>query len=258
MQISSQAQQIKELIKKSDRVMLLTQPNARSETVYNLLGWEHQLEYGDRRIDVFVPGLKKEKLISLPGVKRIKTQMPLQCTTIKVGLGDSGLRKLSYEVVGNDLLLHLEPNQGIILGNQVEVSASQLDYDLIITLDMQNAEVVPGWSSNWVRELGPGHSVVNLDIDQQNTQFGMLNYIDPSKSRITHLSCDLIKQMGWSLRPEAATMFLLGLRVATNNFSGDVSPEDLERSAQLMRSGAEFTRINDRDKDDRGEIVDGD
>ncbi len=231
MKISGQTEQINELIKQAKRATLLTYYNPKPDVINSALVWRNLLDRRNKEVDLIAPGWSPPS----DEYAWVQTQLPPKRTTIKVGLGDERVKKISYELKDNNLYLYLIPEKGIIEGNKVEISTDQLKTDLVITFGIRKAEDLVDWPSSWPEDIKAYAPIINLDISNVNSQFGSINVVEPEYELFSHMVFDLIKDLGMECDPFSAELLLSAIKQATNNFSNKISAKVFEMSAELMR-----------------------
>jgi phosphoesterase RecJ-like protein len=125
-----------------------------------------------------------------------------------------------------------------------EVDPAELDlsqYDLLAALDIST----PSRSSRSKNFKFPsGLTLINIDHHQDNKEFGDLNYVIPKAASATEILFDLLERWKIKIDEELAQCLLTGILADTNSFqNANTRPESLEKSAGLIRLGADHSEI---------------
>ncbi len=88
------------------------------------------------------------------------------------------------------------------------------------------------------KRLFAGLPIINIDHHKDNDNFGVINHVQ-DVAATTEIIAELIEYMGLNLDEPMATALYAGIIADTSSFRNDnVGPEVMERSANLLRSGA--------------------
>lgn len=251
MQVVDQLQQIKEIINRAERITLLTHPKCSVDTVPSLLVLKRLMEARGKKVDLYVPQFVPAPDLAELDLSEVKSELPVRQTTVKIGLNEGGLKKISYETKGQELFLYLIPRQGVINANQVEIFSNKLETDVVITLGLRNATSLPDWPPNWYEELEQDQTLINIDRDIQNAQYGTINYIDGNVPSLVQLTIELVEKLGWGIAPVEAKILLLGVRRLTQNYTQSLTAGVFALSGRLWQIIEDGEKIDDSQVSDK-------
>jgi phosphoesterase RecJ-like protein len=125
-----------------------------------------------------------------------------------------------------------------------EVDPAELDlsqYDLLAALDS-------GYLSRFTRskdlKVPPQLVTINIDHHPNNERFGDLKYVVPEAPAVAEILFDLLKEWQVKIGKKIAQCLLTGILADTNSFqNANTRPESLEKSAGLIRLGADHSEI---------------
>lgn len=115
-------------------------------------------------------------------------------------------------------------------------------WDAVIVFECSNLERIGA-----VRPLVPaGVPLINLDHHHHNTNFGSVNVIDRSAAACGEMVFDLLRHWKARITPEIASQLAAAILTDTGRFHyRSTTPRTLELAADLMRHGANLTRLTD-------------
>ena len=145
------------------------------------------------------------------------------------------LKKLNKHV---DISLQEVPRQlSYIEGIDQIKETPDSDYDLCIVLDCSKIERVG------VNQYILPTNIINIDHHQTNTNFGILNYVEPSMSSCAEVLYNLFKDV-FEIDKTIGECLLTGLLTDTGGFANDnVSPSSLKMASELTELGVDFHKI---------------
>jgi phosphoesterase RecJ-like protein len=128
------------------------------------------------------------------------------------------------------------------------VQESNGSYDLVISLDCSDERRM----GKVFQEAVAGVPLLNIDHHVTNTQFGTVNWVDPSSVSTTQMILTLADAMGWELSKPVAICLLTGLMTDTRAFrTANVDTATLQAALRLMEAGASIHEITRRAMDQR-------
>lgn len=241
MLVSDFSQQLRESIKQSKKLILVTPEASTIDAVHAMMAWRNELKRRDKEIRIVKHKLDKESNRFLPYVDEIESELPVQRTTVKVGLNGNGVKKMSYEIKDQAFYIYLTPKTGIINADQIEVVIEQLDSEILMTFGLSDPSDLKDWPARWSEEAKSSQTLINIDIKEENLRYGSLNIIDPTKTSLSQLTAGLFQQLGWELDPETATILVNGIAAATGHFAKNVNADVFEIVSQLMKAGGKLS-----------------
>ncbi|NTV31632.1 hypothetical protein HGA91_06670 [candidate division WWE3 bacterium] len=234
--------QLRDLIKRANHISLLTPELPSMDTVHALIAWRNGLNQRNKSTSLFAPQLDTNPYANVSNINEVQTVLPDRRTVIKVGIGDQGIKKVSYEVKEGNLYFYIIPRSGRLEDDQIEIYAEIMETDLLITLGVSSPEQISQWPHEWAQEIRNRGTIVNIDTNGANTQFGQINLVDSQKGSLSELSYDMFKQLNWELDADTSTLLLQGIVHATENFKHRVNADVFENVARLLRQGAQLEK----------------
>lgn len=121
------------------------------------------------------------------------------------------------------------------------------NFDLLITFGCSGIERTGSEKiKNLIRSTSSGQEIkiLNFDHHPDNTNFGHINIVDPTKSSVAELVYDFLVFHNWPISKHAATCLLTGIITDTGGFMhSNTQVSTLKAAAELMRKGASISKI---------------
>jgi bifunctional oligoribonuclease and PAP phosphatase NrnA len=164
--------------------------------------------------------------------------------TLHVNAKDAKIDELSYDVVDDELLIHLLPKSGAWSDADVKISTDQYRYDLIISIGAPDFESF-GRLYELYADFFFNTPIINIDHSSGNEHFGQMNLVDINAVACSEVCHDLFTKIDTSLiDEEAATYFLTGMISKSKSFkSENVTPKTLKVAGDLIAHGARRDEI---------------
>ena len=248
MLVSDYTLQLRDLVKRANHISILTTESPSLDVVHSLIAWRNTLNQRNKGISLFAPQLDTATYLNVSHINEIQTVLPDRRTVIKVGLGEQGIKKVSYEVKDGNLFFYIIPRTGTVENDHIEIYAEMMETDLLITLGISHPDQISQWPREWAKEVSEKGTIVNVDTNNQNAQFGQINLVDSSRGSLSELTYEMFKQLNWEIDQESATLLLQGIVHATQNFKNNVNAEVFENVARLLRQGAQLEKPAVEDK----------
>ncbi|MCX6778700.1 MAG: hypothetical protein NTU97_00505 [Candidatus Magasanikbacteria bacterium] len=200
----------------------------------------------NKEAEIVSPGNPPTKLFDfLPGFSDIRAELsPLQKFIIKVDLTKNKLASLSYDVKNDNLFIYITPKTGLINHEAIKTAATDLKFDLIITLDCPDLLGLGALYQNNT-DLFTKVPIINIDHNPANENFGSINWVDISALASAEIIFELL-QKTWPdlINPEMATLLLTGLIVKTQSFrAANINGRTLQNASKLVNMGADREKI---------------
>ncbi len=242
----SPKQQVVDLIKKSNSILLLTHTRPDGDAISSILSLKFILEKINKNVDAVVPDEIPEEYRFLPGIDSILKKAELSKDLIvSIDALKGKIDKISYNKKENGGLdLIITPSEGNINKEDVAISNKGLGYDLVIILDTASLDIVSDiYKEN--QSLFSDIPVVNIDHHPTNTKFGQVNLVDESSTSVCEILVSLAEALGKDLIDDKiATLLLAGIVTDTNRFqNSNTTPKSLTVAAQLIAFGAKRSEI---------------
>jgi phosphoesterase RecJ-like protein len=113
-------------------------------------------------------------------------------------------------------------------------------YDVVISLDCGDLQRM----GKAYRDDLVSIPLLNVDHHVTNTEFGSLNWIDPTSVATAEMVLTLADTLGWPVGHQAATCLLTGLVTDTRSFrTANVGPAALRATLRLAEAGASLSEV---------------
>lgn len=238
-------QQVVDLIKKSNNILILTSEANRGDGIASSLALVNVLDKIDKE-STFVKSSSLHGSVSfLPGAEKIKSEIPASNDfVISLSLKKAKASKVRYEVKDSRLEFFITSNDGKFSEADVSFSSGNLNFDLIIILDSPDLESL-GEIYDKNTDFFYNKPIINIDHHASNDYFGAVNFIDLTASSTSEILVALIDSFGQELmNEEVATCLLTGIIIDTNSFQNSkTTPKSLTTTAQLVAVGAKHEEV---------------
>lgn len=235
------AQQVKDLIVQSKKILITTSPDS-NEGLVLALAVKHLCQALSKPADIIIlPHDKQKKFDFLPGFKEIITEVKkIKKCVVEVDIKNTGLQELSYDVNHDKLTVFITPKQGFIQNQNITIKDSEFGYDAILTLTTDNLDAL-GEIYQSHRDLFQKVPVVNIDHQPTNDRFGHINWVDITLGSSAEQIFKLISLFPEvALSPTLATLLLAAIIVGTKNFQNNGNQSSaLDLASELMKKGGD-------------------
>lgn len=237
-------QQTIELIRASQRILLLTHHEPDGDAIGSLLAFALVLQKMGKDVTASYSGLLSSAFSFLP--LGIATQNPTfsKDFIINLNISKTKVDRISYneaEPGSGKLSLILTPESGRFTPSDISFSEGRVKYDLICILDAAGLDRVGDiYEKN--KEIFNEAPVINIDHHATNDSFGKVNLIDTNATSAAEILVSLIESLSREknlIDPVIATCLLTGLIYDTDSFQNDnTTPKSFTVAAQLVAAGA--------------------
>ena len=234
-------QPLKETLTKAQDVLVLLPQNAGQEMITGALGLYQALNQAGKSALIACPTSLSASSRSLSGGDQIAAKIGNRnlVVSLKVTQRDS-IDKVSYNLDEDTKTFNLiiQPKKGNppLKRDDVTYSYSGAQADLIIIVGANRLEDL-GFFYEEERKLFTDAKTVSLHRFPSPT-FADYQILDANVSGFGELAYELAQELGLTLTADAATNFLAGIDLATNNLqNSNLKPDTLEHMAQLLRAG---------------------
>lgn len=238
-------QQVTELIKKFNRILLVAHARPDGDALGSLLAFHHVLEALGKKPTTVVRDEVPEMLEFLPGTDKLSKQLAgSNDLIVSVDISKTPVDKLKYNTRDDRLNVVISPKQGAYTEKDVQLRTGSFQFDLIIVLDCPDLDRV-GTLYEEQPDLFYETPVVNIDHHPSNDYFGAVNLVDLTATSTAEILVGLFESLGDSLITEdVATALLTGLVTDTGSFqNSNTTPKSLTVSAQLVAVGGRQQEI---------------
>lgn len=150
------------------------------------------------------------------------------------------LEKLDWYPEGSalNLVFHVVPGQRFE-PNDISYGHENSGFDLVVAVDADSLdELGQVYLKN--AALFSKSTVVNIDNDPSNTQFGNINILDTQVSSISEMMVGILKNLNLEMDSDIASNLVSGIYTATANLTQKVSPETFSAVSVLMQAGGKL------------------
>jgi len=242
-------QQIVELIKKHQNILVLTHINPDGDALGSLLAFYLLLKKLDKNVSAVATSEIPVKFNFLPAISNINSEFNgIRDFIINLDLSSAKLDKLSYQKITdeNRLDIIITPKTGTFTPEDVSFSYGAHKFDLIFVLDTPDLERL-GKVYDENADLFYETPTVNIDHHPSNEYFGKINWVDLTATSTAEILVALIESLSREkqlLDADVATALLTGITTDTGSFQNtNTTPKSLTVAAQLVAAGARQQEI---------------
>lgn len=240
----SPKQQTVELIKKSDRILILGHKNPEGDMVGSLLALGQALKSLEKTPEVIISDDIPGNLQFLPTLDTItKNYQAIEGKIIRVDTKKIPVAGMKVQKSDDHLDIILDADKNLKF-EFLNILNGLPKPDLIIVLDTADVEKIDkAYDEN--TELFFETPVVNIDHHAGNEYFGSVNLVDLTATSTAEILVSLFEALGVKISdPDIATCLLAGITVDTQSFRAqNTTPKSLTVAAQLLANGARQQEI---------------
>ena len=240
----SPKQQIAELVKNNQRILLVGHKNHGGDLLGSMLALESVLTSQGKSVSMVVSETISESLLFLPGIEKIQPDVSARDLIVQINKKKNDIEKVSYND-DNDLLnIIISPKSKALSGKDLKIIEGDFNYDLIIVLDTPDVEKIDNIYDKYT-ELFFEVPIINIDHHSGNEYFGTVNLVDLTATSTAEILVSIIEAMGPNhFDADVATCLLTGLIADTGSFKNtNTTPKSLTISAQMLAAGARQQEI---------------
>lgn len=241
----SPKQQVTELIKKFNRVLIVTHARPDGDALGSLLSMHQVLKALGKEVTSVVTDPIPEMYQFLPGLQLISKELAgSREFIVSIDTSKTPVDKLKYNHRDNTLNIVVTPKQGMFTEKDVTLKSGSYNFDVIMVLDTPDLERL-GDIYEQHPDLFYETPVVNIDHHPSNDYFGAVNLVDLTATSTSEILVGVIEALGESLMTEdVATQLLTGIITDTGSFQNtNTTPKSLTVSAQLVAAGGHQQEI---------------
>lgn len=163
---------------------------------------------------------------------------------VSLNIKNAKISQIKYNVEGEKLNFIIAPEEGWFRQEDVSSASGGFEYDLIFSINTPDLESLGQLYDNNV-EFFYKTSIINVDHQANNEEYGQINYLDINVSSSAEIIFKLINSYDKSLLDEdISTCLLTGIITETNNYkSPNLTPLTLLTSSKLISAGAQREKI---------------
>jgi phosphoesterase RecJ-like protein len=131
------------------------------------------------------------------------------------------------------------PGAGAIHAGSVPPAGFPAAFDLAVVLEC------PQLDRSGLEAPLSALPLVNIDHHMGNTEYGIANWVDPSRPAVAVMVAELARALGAPIDAAAANCLFVGLATDTGGFRfANATPDAFESAARLVREGAEIETVS--------------
>jgi nanoRNase/pAp phosphatase (c-di-AMP/oligoRNAs hydrolase) len=163
---------------------------------------------------------------------------------VSLNIRNAKISQIKYNVEGEKINFIIAPEEGWFSSEDVSSASGGFEYDLIFTINTPDLESLGQLYDNNV-EFFYKTTIINLDHQANNEEYGQINYLDINVSSSAEIIFKLINSYDKNILDEdIATCLLTGIIAKTNNYkSPNLTPLTLLTSSKLISAGAQREKI---------------
>ncbi|MDD3066811.1 MAG: DHH family phosphoesterase [Candidatus Gracilibacteria bacterium] len=245
---SSPLQQIVNLIRKSEDILILTHANPDGDAVGSALGLLLTLRKLDKKVAAAAGDPTPGILRFLPALENLETSIAgANDLVISLPVGESEA-SLSTKVEDGMLKIFVRSSGKPLDSSEIKFGVGEADYDLIIcvdTPDLPQLGKLFATNPNLFYDI----PVINIDHHPSNSGFGQVSLVDTTAASASEVVLRVIRSLESEynqklLDSDIATLILTGVITDTGSFqNANTTPRSFEISADLIEAGGRQQEI---------------
>lgn len=239
MDFSTEINSIKDIIAKSQDILLVTHENPTFDSMGSTLALFLGLQTLGKKVTVLCPSQIIVELSNFIGVNKVMQNLGKKNFVISLDYTEGSIEKVSYNIEGDKFNLVIEPRPGFEAwsSDKVHFSQSGVKADAILCVDTIHLGGLKHLYEN-DKDLYSTHPVINIDRHPNNTHYGQVNIVDASVSTCAELVSMILSALGIHLTEDIATNLLNALFYGTNNFQSPyVTGRTFDLAAACAKAG---------------------
>ena len=242
-------QQIIELVRQSQRILLLTHANPDGDALGSIMSLFLALKKIGKEPMAVCPTYAPKVFQFLPQLLELKDNFNgSKDFIISIDTAQANIDKIGYKNVLEEKKLNIviTPKSGTITSELVSFSQGGFKFDLIIVLDCSDLERL-GEIYDKNSDLFYETALINIDHHAGNDHFGKVNWVDITATSTSEILVALLESLGRDkplLDADIATCLLTGIITDTGSFqNSNTTPKSFTVAAQLVAAGARQQEI---------------
>lgn len=230
----------KEMVGTSKEIVVVTHSNPTMDSMGGALSLMLGLISLGKKATVVCPDPMTVQVSNFVGVDRVVKDFGKKNFVISLDYEDGSIEKVSYNIEGKKFNLVVEHRPGFELfsADKVQYAYQGVSADLIISVDtLSLADLGAVYTQQ--KDTFEKKPIINVDFHKDNSNYGVLNLVDPGASSTTELVAELLATLGVKLTTDIATNLLNAIYEATNNFqNANVTSMAFEVASVCLKAGA--------------------
>lgn len=245
-------EQIINQVNKAKNILIVFNSNANGDAISSSLALFLFLKKINKKVSIASSFSQEKKLTPdqniwsfLPAYNEIENNLRnLRKFIVSLNIKNAKISQIKYNVEGEKLNFIIAPEEGWFSQEDVSSASGGFEYDLVFSINTPDLESLGQLYDNNV-EFFYKTSIINLDHQANNEEYGQINYLDINVSSSAEIIFKLINSYDKSLLDEdISTCLLTGIITETNNYkSPNLTPLTLLTSSKLISAGAQREQI---------------
>ncbi len=244
MELSSKQQAI-ELIKKAQKILLVTHKNPDGDAIGSILALQAALQTLGKEVVAVCPcAAMPDNMKFLNGVDKLQFDIEASKDfVITLDTTEAEVQKLGYKQKPEDHKLNIviTLSSGNLKPEHISFGKPAASFDLAIVLDSPDLERL-GEFFDQHTEMFYEIPLVNIDHHPSNDYFGKVNWVDIAATSTCEILVALLEALGQGnqlFNEGVATALLTGIITDTGSFQNvNTTPKSFTVAAQLVALGA--------------------
>lgn len=245
MELSSKQQAI-ELIKKSQKILLVTHKNPDGDAIGSILAFKIALQTLGKEVVAVCPcsGTMPDNMNFLKDIDKLQFNIESSKDfVITLDTTEAEVQKLGYKQKPEDNKLNIVVtlSSGQLKPENVSFGKSAFGFDLVVVLDSPDLERLGDFFDQHT-ELFYEIPLINIDHHSSNDYFGKVNWVDIAATSTCEILVALLEALGQGnqlFNEEVATALLTGIITDTGSLQNvNTTPKSFTVAAQLVALGA--------------------
>ncbi|HOX41088.1 MAG TPA: DHHA1 domain-containing protein [bacterium] len=243
----SPKQQVVDVLKNKERLLLLTHKNPDGDALGSLLGLFLSMKKLGKDVVAVSYDPIPPALAYLPSHNKIQQQFSgTRDFVLSLDISSVKAEKVMYKVEGDKLNVIISPKDGQFSADMLSIADGSFRFDAIVVLDAPDLERIGSPYEN-NPEIFYDVPVVNIDHHPGNDFFGKINLVDLTSTSTSEILVSILEALTGDpkfLNEDIATCFLTGIITDTNSFQNtNTTPKSLTVAAQLVALGGRQQEI---------------
>jgi phosphoesterase RecJ-like protein len=237
----SPKQQVVDVLKNSQKILLLTHKNPDGDAVGSILGLYFSLKKLGKDVIAVCADAPSAVFDYMPGTKEIAQNFASgRDFVISVDTSKVSADKIMYKMEKDKLNIIVTPKNGQFSKEMLSCCAGNFHYDAVVVVDSTDLERV-GNPYEKHPEVFYDIPVINIDHHAGNDFFGKVNLVDITATSTSEIMVSVLEALTGDpkfINEEIATALLTGIITDTNSFQNtNTTPKSLTVAAQLVAFG---------------------
>lgn len=240
--------QIYKQIEKSQNILILFKEDEDGDITASGLAFFIYLKSLKKDINIVNSSkkinIKNKKLNFLPFYNNIIYKLEnIRRFIVSLSIKNAKVSQIKYSLDEEKINFIVSPSSGWFKNEDVSTKVGEFKYNLIITLGIKDLESLGEMYDENI-EFFYKTTIINIDNNPSNEDFGQINYIDLNSPTLSEVLYTLIKYNKNTINEDVATCLLAGIIKKTKNFkSGNLTPKTFLSSSELINLKANREEI---------------